>query len=194
MWNFTSSVQLDSSRESVANEWDVELNAGGEIPYLQATIYYFVYHINTIALWLQEKPTSSMSEHKRIEIVRCVSAKAQDGKMRWVIITKTTMGVIFNLQNSPILNNNTNNSTRYILTLLWFRVLVFFPFWESLSVTVCERYGFFSVLAAIIQETSDKLPWIENREGFTVHSSTEAEWLKGEWRSSSWLAVSNTSY
>ena len=39
---------------------------------------------------------------------------------------------------------------------------------------------FFSVLAAIIRETSDKLHWIENREGFTVHSSTEAEWLKGE--------------
>ena len=61
---------------------DVELNARGEIPCLQATMYYFVYHINTIALWLQEKPTSSMSEHKRIEIVRCVSTKAQDGKMR----------------------------------------------------------------------------------------------------------------
>ena len=28
-----------------------ELNARREIPYLQATMYYFVYHINTIALY-----------------------------------------------------------------------------------------------------------------------------------------------
>ena len=41
-----------------ANEWDVELKTQGEIPYLQATMCYFVYHINTIALFQQEKPTS----------------------------------------------------------------------------------------------------------------------------------------
>ena len=33
------------------NERDVELNTRREIPYLQATTYYFVYHINTIALY-----------------------------------------------------------------------------------------------------------------------------------------------
>ena len=43
-------------------EWDVELNMRREIPYLQATMYYFVYHINTIALYRQEKPTSLMNE------------------------------------------------------------------------------------------------------------------------------------
>ena len=35
-----------------------------EIPYLQATMYYFVYHINTIALYRQEKPTTLMNENK----------------------------------------------------------------------------------------------------------------------------------
>ena len=41
----------DSSRVSEANEWDVELNTGREISYLQATMYYYVFHLNTIALY-----------------------------------------------------------------------------------------------------------------------------------------------
>ena len=32
---------------SVANEWDIEFNTRREIPYLQATMYYCVYYINT---------------------------------------------------------------------------------------------------------------------------------------------------
>ena len=64
---------------SIAHEWDVELNTRREIPYLQATMYYFVYHINTIALYWEEKPTSLMNENKwidnpRITIVECVGA------------------------------------------------------------------------------------------------------------------------
>ena len=43
---------------------------------------------------------------------------------------------------------------------------------KSLNVTVCKRYGFFSVLAAIIREHSDKRPWIEKGGGFIVRSST----------------------
>ena len=34
-----------------SDERDVKLNTRREIPYLQATMYYFVYHINTIALY-----------------------------------------------------------------------------------------------------------------------------------------------
>ena len=34
----------------IVNEWDAELNMSREIPYLQTTMYYFVYHINTIAI------------------------------------------------------------------------------------------------------------------------------------------------
>ena len=93
---------------SAANEWDVELNARREIPYLQATMYYFFYHINTIALYWQEKPTSLMNENKwidnpQITIVKCVGANSYDGKMRWIMITKTTMVVIVNLPNSHLL-------------------------------------------------------------------------------------------
>ena len=35
-----------------------------EIPNLQATMYYFIYHINTIVLYWEEKPTSLMNENK----------------------------------------------------------------------------------------------------------------------------------
>ena len=50
-------------------------------------MYYIVYYINTIALYRQEKPTSLMNEnkrisHPRIQIVKCVGAKAQDEKLR----------------------------------------------------------------------------------------------------------------
>ena len=37
-----------------------------------------------------------------------------------------------------------------------FGIMVFFPFQESLNLIVCQRYGFFSVLTAIIRESSDK--------------------------------------
>ena len=89
-------------------EWDVELNSRREIPYRQTTMYYFVYHINTIALSWEEKPTSLLNENKwidnpRITVVECVGANSSDGKMRWIMIIKTTMVVIFNLQNSHLL-------------------------------------------------------------------------------------------
>ena len=91
---------------SIAHEWDVDLNTRREIPYLQATMYYFVYHINTRALYWEEKPTSLRNENKwidnpRITIEECVGADSLDGKMGW--ITKKTMVVIFNLKNSHLL-------------------------------------------------------------------------------------------
>ena len=57
------------------------VNMGREISYLQATMYYFVYYINTIALYWQEKPTTLMSENKwianpKITIVECVGANS----------------------------------------------------------------------------------------------------------------------
>ena len=70
-------------------------------------MYYFVYHIDTIALYRQEKSTSLMNESKRIDdlrikIVKCVGAKTRDEKS---VETpqKQTMGVIFNTQNSQSL-------------------------------------------------------------------------------------------
>ena len=92
----------------IAHKWDAKLNTRREIPYLQATMYYFVYHINTIALYWEKKPTSLMNENiwidnPRIIIVECIGANSYDGKMRWIMFTKTTMVVIFNLQNSHLL-------------------------------------------------------------------------------------------
>ena len=48
-------------------------------------MYYFVYHINTIALYRQEKSTLLINESKRIDnprvkIVKCVGAKTRDEK------------------------------------------------------------------------------------------------------------------
>ena len=41
-------------------------------------------------------------------------------------------------------------------------------------------------------ESSDKLTCAVNHESFAVHSSTWPSGAKGEWRVSSWLAISNT--
>ena len=70
-------------------------------------MYYFVYHINTIALYRQEKSTLLMNESKRIDnlrvkIVKCVGAKTRDEKSV-ERLQKQTMGVIFNTQNSQLL-------------------------------------------------------------------------------------------
>ena len=104
------------------------------------------------------------------------------------MIVKTTMVVIFNLQNShlltlslpteevfqvngqnrPVANfpvfrfsfsgkrNANTKATEYITFGFSFSILVFFALWESLKFTVCQRYGFFSVSAAIVRESSDK--------------------------------------
>ena len=44
-----------------ANEWDIELNTGREIPFLRAIMYYFVYYIDTICLYCEENSTLCMS-------------------------------------------------------------------------------------------------------------------------------------
>ena len=92
---------------SVAHEWDVGLNTRREISYLQVTRYYFVYHVNTIAFYWQEKSTLLMNENKRIDnpriqIVKCVGAL----KMKTCVesLQKQTMGLIFNIQNFQLLN------------------------------------------------------------------------------------------
>ena len=52
--------------------------------------------------------------------------------------------------------NANTKATEYATFGFSFSILVFFPFQESLNLIVCQRYGFFSVLAAIIRENSDK--------------------------------------
>ena len=74
-------------------QWDVESNTRTDIPYLQATMYYFVYYINTIALYRKVKPIILKTKNRginnsRMKITQWVGAKAQDGKMLWIMITK----------------------------------------------------------------------------------------------------------
>ena len=70
-----------------------------KISYLQANMYYFGYHITTIALYWQEKSTLLMNENKRIDnpwirIVKCVGVEAQDENMH-SNTTKTNSGYSF---------------------------------------------------------------------------------------------------
>ena len=80
---------------SIANEWDAELNSRKESSYLQVTMYYFVYHIDTISTYWREKSTLLTNENKgstpRIKIVQGIGAKTQDEKMSWNT-TKTNDG------------------------------------------------------------------------------------------------------
>ena len=92
---------------SVAHKWDVELNTRREISYLQVTRYYFVYHVNTIAFYWQEKSTLLMNENKRIDNSRIQIVKSVGAlKMRTCVesLQKQTMGLIFNIQNFQLLN------------------------------------------------------------------------------------------
>ena len=55
-----------------------------------------------------------------------------------------------------------------------------FSFWEILNVIAYKRYGFFSVLAAIIRENFDKQLWIAKSEGSAIHLSTRPSGAKCE--------------
>ena len=135
---------------TIANEWDVELNTRREISYLQASMYYFVYHINKIALYWQEKSTFIMSESKsidnpRIKIVKSVGAKAQDVKMHW-IITKTTMGVVLSSPTKEIFSGTRpkSSSGRFSLSAAWNAITKATEYitWTSLSVSYTGFSGF----------------------------------------------------
>ena len=183
-------------------------------------MYYFVYHIHTIALYWQEKSTLLMNENKRIdnpwiEIIKCVGA----------LEMKTCF-------ESPQNTNNGPNFSIYTILSYWigryrqkksFRYTAKIGLWQifQLLIFILSRgkcyyqshwirnvrfffpyFGFLSFLGKfgrhclkvirILRIFSDKRPWINNGEGFAVHSSTWPSGAKGEWRASSWLAISNT--
>ena len=135
--------------------------------------------------WTQR--TSEMSSWTRWEKFRTYKRPCLSGKR-----PKSASGKSFSCRFSfPATKNANTKGTEYVTFGFSFCILVFFsPFrkvWTALSVSDTD---FFSVLAAIIRESSDKLPCIENREGFAAHSSTWPSGAKGEWRISSWLAIS----
>ena len=70
---------------------------------------------------------------------------------------KSAGGKSFSCRFSFSAERNVNTkATEYVTFGFSLGILVFFPFWESLNLTVCQRYRFFSDLAAIIRESSDK--------------------------------------
>ena len=134
------------------------------------------------------------------------------------MIKKTTRVVIFNLKNYYLLTlslptkkafgkrpksasskssgcrfsfsagNANTKPTEYVTLGFSFSILVSFLFQEGLNLTVCKRYGFFSVLTAIIRESSDKqlvlrivkaLPFIHqpNRVVPKASDVSAADWL-----------------
>ena len=102
-------------------------------------MYYFVYHINTKALYWQEKPTLFMTENKGmdnfpIKIAQWVGSKAQDGNSRWIMITKTIMDVNLNLVCMNFVQKKKNGgkgklefwrecSSGIRLIYIWFRAI-----------------------------------------------------------------------
>ena len=77
--------------------------------------------------------------------------------------------VDFHSQPSEMLTPKPLNTQLSVFLLVYWFSSLSRKVWTSLSVSDTD---FFSVLAAIIRESSDKLPCAENREGFAVHSST----------------------
>ena len=68
---------------------------------------FFVYHINTKALYWQEKSPLLMNENKRIDnpwirVVKCVDALKMKTCLKW--LQKQTVGLISNIKNSLLLN------------------------------------------------------------------------------------------
>ena len=60
-------------------------------------------------------------------------------------------------QSFPAEGNGNTKATKFVTFGFPFCILVFFLFQKTFNLTVDERYNFFSVLAAIIRQTSDKL-------------------------------------
>ena len=127
-------------------------------------MYYFVYHINTIALYCQEKPTSLMNENKwinnpQITSVKCVGANCQDGKRHWITITKTTMVVIFNLPNSHLLNLSSpteevfqvKDQNRLVanLPVVNFHYHYYYYYHANTKATEYVTFGFFLLLVTL---------------------------------------------
>ena len=134
------------------------------------------------------------------------------------MITKTTMVVIFNSQNSHLLtlflpteevfqvnglnrpvanlpvvdfhsaerNAERNANTKATEYVTFDFSCPFRKVWTSLSISDTDFFVFSRQNSWKLRQTS----CIENREGFAVHSSTWPSGAKGEWRCSSWLAIS----
>ena len=90
-------------------------------------MYHLVYHINTIALYWQEKPTLFMTENKGmdnspIKIAQWVGSKAQDGKMRWIMITNLPVADLHSQPREMLLPKPLNTYLLVFLFVHWFSI------------------------------------------------------------------------
>ena len=86
-------------------EFLFHLNTRREISYLQETMYNFVYRLNTLVFYWQEKSSLSMNENKRIDNPR-VQKKTSALMLNWenaLKHKKKTMSVMLKTQNSQVL-------------------------------------------------------------------------------------------
>ena len=138
------------------SSWTLEINS----IYKSNYVLFFFYHINTIALYWQEKSTISMNINVRIDtpykIVKCVRALTM--KTYVESLQKQTMSPICNIQNSQWLHwylpsedifqaccksvscwfsfsaerNAITEATEYIIFVFSFHILVF---WTSMPLS-----------------------------------------------------------
>ena len=90
-------------------------------------MYHLVYHINTIALYWREKLTLLMNENRDIdispiEIAQWVGSKAQDGKMRWIIITNLPVADLHSQPREMLLPKPLNTYLLVFLFVHWFSI------------------------------------------------------------------------
>ena len=90
-------------------------------------MYHLVYHINTIALYWREKLTLLMNENKDIDIspikiAQWVGSKAQDGKMRWIMITNLPVADLHSQPREMLLSKPLNTYLLVFLFVYWFSI------------------------------------------------------------------------
>ena len=90
-------------------------------------MYHLVYHINTIALYWRKKLTLLMNENKDndispIKIAQWVGSKAQDGKMRWIMITNLPVADLHSQPREMLLSKPLNTYLLVFLFVYWFSI------------------------------------------------------------------------
>ena len=90
-------------------------------------MYHLVYHINTIALYWREKLTLLMNENRDIDIspikiAQWVGAKAQDGKMCWIMITNLPVADLHSQPREMLLPKPLNTYLLVFLFVYWFSI------------------------------------------------------------------------
>ena len=142
------SIHLNISWVRATNQWGIDLNMRREIPYLQATMYYFVYYIISIGFSWQENSTKDLE--LRIvnalpficqtdrEVQKVSNVKAADWQYQTQIKNFPNLCIFSRLE---ILFKHCNLYTKhkyctvylsFIISLVWCCLLFLLVFWSLL--------------------------------------------------------------